>query len=67
MLWVVCVVGLYILVSVFSSGTESTAPAGFGRFVLEVMNPNIRDLKPAEVLALSTALGTLLRRIWVHI
>ena len=41
-------------------------PAGFAKFVLETMNPNVRDF-PDEALAdLSRDLGTPLRRIWAH-
>jgi len=42
-------------------------PAAFGRFVLEAMNPNVRDITPEQELALSKALGSLLHRIWVHL
>jgi hypothetical protein len=42
-------------------------PAGFGRFVLEAMNPNVRDLKPGEEAELAAALGCTLRKVWVHI
>ena len=42
-------------------------PAGFARFALEAMNPNIRDLTAAEQGMLQEALGCRLRRIWVHI
>lgn len=41
-------------------------PAGFARFVLEAMNPKVRDVEEAEVAALSSILGTPLRRIWAH-
>lgn len=41
-------------------------PAGFARLVLEAMNPNVRDIDEAEVAALSSILGTPLRRIWAH-
>jgi hypothetical protein len=42
-------------------------PAGFARFVLEAMNPNISDLTAAEQGMLQETLGCPLRRIWVHI
>jgi len=42
-------------------------PAGFARFVLEAMNPNISDLTAAEQGRLQETLGCRLRRIWVHI
>ena len=42
-------------------------PAAFGRFVLEAMNPNIRDLQPAQEEQLSQALGCELRKVWVHL
>ena len=42
-------------------------PAAFGRFVLEAMNPNIRDITQDQELALSHTLGSLLRKVWVHI
>jgi len=41
--------------------------AAFGRFVLEAMNPNVRDLPPAEEEQLRAALGCDLRKVWVHI
>jgi hypothetical protein len=41
-------------------------PAGFARFVLEAMNPNVRDLDEEEVASLALILGTTLRRIWAH-
>jgi hypothetical protein len=42
-------------------------PAGFGRFVLEAMNPNVSDLRPAEEALLKGTLGCDLRKIWVHL
>ena len=42
-------------------------PAAFGRFVLEAMNPNVRDITPDQELALSRALGSLVRKVWVHL
>jgi hypothetical protein len=42
-------------------------PAGFGRFVLEAMNPNVQSLNPGEEVELAAALGCTLRKIWVHI
>ena len=41
-------------------------PAGFARFVLEAMNPNVPDLAESDVAVLSAMLGTPLRRIWTH-
>ena len=41
--------------------------AALGRFVLEAMNPNVRDLPPAEEEQLQAALGCDLRKVWVHI
>lgn len=43
------------------------SPAAFGRFALEAMNPNIRDLQPEQEAQLSQALGCELRKVWVHI
>ncbi len=42
-------------------------PAAFGRFVLEALNPNIRDLSQDKERALSQLLGCDIRKIWVHI
>jgi hypothetical protein len=42
-------------------------PAGFTKFVLEAMNPNVRDLTPYQTGQLSKSLRCNLRRIWVHI
>lgn len=42
-------------------------PAGFGRFVLEAMNPNIENLTPSQENQLAERLGRELRKIWVHI
>lgn len=42
-------------------------PAAFGRFVLEALNPNIRDLTPDQELALSQLMGCTVRKIWVHV
>lgn len=42
-------------------------PAAFGRFVLEAMNPNVRDITAEQELALSSELGSLLHKIWVHL
>ena len=41
-------------------------PAGFARFVLEAMNPNVPDLRKEDVDELTSILGTPLRRIWTH-
>ena len=41
-------------------------PAGFARFVLEAMNPQVRDLDESATARLATMLGTPLRRIWAH-
>jgi hypothetical protein len=40
--------------------------AGFGRFVLEAMNPD-QDTTSEQELSLAKALGTPLKKIWVHI
>ena len=45
---------------------EYVWPAGFARFVLEALNPNLSDLGQRDVAALSALLGTPLRRIWAH-
>lgn len=42
-------------------------PAAFGRFVLEALNPNVRDLSPDQERALSQLIGCGIRKIWVHI
>jgi hypothetical protein len=41
-------------------------PVGFARFVLEALNPNVKDLPEGALADLGTALGTPLRQIWVH-
>ena len=42
-------------------------PAGFSRFVLEAMNPNVRQTTAEQDQALSETLGLGLRKIWMHI
>jgi hypothetical protein len=42
-------------------------PAGFSRFVIEAMNPNINQTTPEQDQALSEVLGFELRKIWMHI
>lgn len=42
-------------------------PAGFSRFVLKAMNPNIRQTTSEQDEALSRALGFALRKVWMHI
>jgi hypothetical protein len=42
-------------------------PAGFARFVLEAMNPNVRDIAvEGEQGNLNAILGTPLRKTWAH-
>ena len=41
-------------------------PAGFSRFVLQALNPNVTDLQAEQVSQLSDILQTPLRRIWAH-
>jgi hypothetical protein len=41
-------------------------PAGFARFVLEAMNPNVRDIADDELASLAAILGTPLRKIWAR-
>ena len=41
--------------------------AGFARFVIELVNPNIAELTADELDLLSATLGCELRRIWVHL
>ena len=41
-------------------------PAGFAKFVLEAMNPNVMDLPDEGFAELSRDLGTPLRKIWAH-
>jgi len=42
-------------------------PPGFSRFVLEAMNPNVRQTTAEQDEALSEAIGLELRKIWMHI
>lgn len=42
-------------------------PAGFSRFLLQAMNPDIKDLAEEQVQQISQALECKLRRIWLHI
>lgn len=42
-------------------------PAGFGRFVLEAMNPNLRCLSGEQESQLEEALNCKLRAIWLHL
>jgi hypothetical protein len=42
-------------------------PAAFGRFVLEAMNPNVRDTTPEQDRVLADRIGHPLRKVWVHI
>jgi hypothetical protein len=42
-------------------------PAAFGRFVLEAMNPNDRDLGPEKEAELARALGCGIRKVWIHL
>lgn len=42
-------------------------PAGFSRFVLKAMNPNIRQTTSEQDEALSRALGFALRKVRMHI
>ena len=53
--------------SVSLNDLNYTTPAGFASFVLEAMNPNVRDLQPDQQAQLQTILGCELRRIWVHL
>jgi hypothetical protein len=41
-------------------------PAGFARFSLEALNPNVRDLEDKMKRKLEELLGCELRRIWTH-
>jgi hypothetical protein len=41
-------------------------PAGFAKFVLEAMNPNVPDLTEEDLAELVRELGTPLRAIWAH-
>ncbi len=43
------------------------SPAGFGRFVLEALNPNVESLTPSQDHGLAALLGRPLRKIWMHI
>jgi hypothetical protein len=42
-------------------------PAAFGQFVLEAMNPNVRDTTPEQDAELAKVLGTPFRKVWLHI
>ena len=42
-------------------------PAGFSRFALDALNPNVPDLEPAQLHALENVLGCKLKRIWEHV
>ena len=42
-------------------------PAAFGKFVLEAMNPHIRELAAEQEARLARVLGCELRRIWVRL
>lgn len=42
-------------------------PAGFSRFALEAMNPNVKDTTEEQERALSQTLGFALRKIWTHL
>jgi hypothetical protein len=42
-------------------------PAGFSRFALDVLNPNVDDLEPAQIQALEKILACKLKRIWEHL
>jgi len=53
--------------SVSLNDLNYTWPAGFASFVLEAMNPNVRDLQPGQQAQLQTILGCELRKIWVHL
>jgi hypothetical protein len=53
--------------SVSLNELEYVYPAGFAKFVLEAMNPNVKDLKVTQMKKLSQCLGCDLRRIWVHL
>jgi hypothetical protein len=41
-------------------------PMGMARFVLEAMNPNVRELSPEGLEQLEQLLGCRLRAIWAH-
>ena len=53
--------------SVFLNEMRYVWPAVFGRFALEALNPDVRDLSPAQELQLQQALGCSLRKVWVHL
>jgi hypothetical protein len=42
-------------------------PAAFGSFVLEAMNPNIKNLSPEQIERLSAIIGCAVREIPVHL
>jgi len=42
-------------------------PAGFSRFRIEAMNPNVKDVDAEVVKRLESILGCPLRRIWQHL
>ncbi len=43
------------------------SPAGFAKFLIKAMNPNVKDSMEPQVQQLSKCVGCDLRRIWVHI
>jgi hypothetical protein len=46
---------------------EYQGPAGFARFLLEAMNPQVADYEPAWVAEIAEASGTPLRTIWAYV
>jgi hypothetical protein len=42
-------------------------PAGFARFVLEAMNPDVKDVSADQLQQISQYLACDIRRIWVHV
>ncbi|GLQ98856.1 hypothetical protein [Dyella mobilis] len=42
-------------------------PCAFGRFALQAMNPNVRELTPAQESALAETVGHGLRKVWMHL
>jgi hypothetical protein len=42
-------------------------PAAFASFVLEAMNPDVKDLTLVQEQELAACLGCQIRKVWVHI
>lgn len=54
-------------VTVSLNDLDYLSPAGFARFVLEAMNPNVADAEPAWVAEIAEIAGTPLKTIWAYV